>query len=121
MKLNKQILEAINRGIALALDNYEDDNQLSSKQNVVKNPDSQMMWEIYNNFVDLGLPSGTLWCKYNLGVSLTSKDPRKNLCGAFYAWGETNPRKEFTVEKYKFGDDILEYGSIKYNDDDKLG
>jgi len=26
MKLNKSILEAINRGIALALDDFEDDN-----------------------------------------------------------------------------------------------
>jgi len=40
---------------------------------------------LYNNVVDLGLPSGTLWCKYNLGSSkLTIGD-----AGNFYAWGET--------------------------------
>lgn len=31
----KQILEAINRGIQLALDDYEDDSKLSTKQNIV--------------------------------------------------------------------------------------
>ena len=34
-QFNKYILEAINRGVQLALDDYEDDNQLSSKQNIV--------------------------------------------------------------------------------------
>jgi len=35
--------------------------------------------------VDLGLPSGTLWCDRNVG----SKSPSD--CGAFFSWGNTEP------------------------------
>jgi len=37
MKNYKQILEAINKGIQLALDDYEDDSVLSSKSNIINN------------------------------------------------------------------------------------
>ena len=34
-------------------------------------------------FIDLGLPSGTLWAKCNLGASTPQET------GKYYAWGET--------------------------------
>lgn len=43
------------------------------------NPDTN------NDFVDLGLPSGTLWCKYNLGAD------NEMDYGQYYAWGNPNP------------------------------
>ena len=62
-------------------------------------------------FVDLGLPSGTLWCKYNLGVDYEklNKTPKNSVVddwtGDFYAFAEveTKPIKNFTKEFYKYG------------------
>lgn len=121
MEKNNKILEAIQRGIRLALDDFEDSEMTSSKSDIVNDGDTMKnLIDIKTNFVDLGLPSGTLWCKFNLGVSLKSKNKRKNLCGAFYAWGETKPRKDFSFKKYKYGDDVIEGGMSKYNASDKL-
>lgn len=55
-----------------------------------------------DQFVDLGLPSGTLWAKCNLGVS------RPEETGDFYAWGELEPKKEFTFKNYKW---LNKYGT----------
>ena len=70
MKKYKQILEAINRGIQLALDDFDDEDQVQNvKSKQVQNRDyTKEYLELMEDAVDLGLPSGTLWCKYNLGV-----------------------------------------------------
>lgn len=53
-------------------------------------------------FVDLGLPSGTLWATKNLGAS------SKTDYGLYFAWGETTgyegltQDKQFTWEDYQF-------------------
>ena len=47
------------------------------------------------DFVDLGLPSGTLWAKYNVGTYSPS-DP-----GDFFAWGETSWKTDYSWETYK--------------------
>jgi len=65
--LNKQILEAVNRGIKFALDDFEDDSiqgQVNSK--VKYQGGTKEYLDLMKEVVDLGLPSGTLWCKYNL-------------------------------------------------------
>lgn len=51
-----------------------------------------------HEYVDLALPSGTLWAKNNIGAQ-NEKNP-----GSFYAWGETKPKdkKSFTRASYKF-------------------
>ena len=41
-------------------------------------------------YVDLGLPSGIKWAKRNLGASKPSD------YGDYYAWGETEPKAEYT-------------------------
>ena len=71
--------------------------------------------------VDLGLPSGTLWCTRNLGTD--SSHPR----GQYYAWGETEPKSDYSGSTYKFGN-LQEWGDggtdemlSKYNEDDNLG
>ncbi|MCF0191158.1 MAG: BACON domain-containing protein [Marinilabiliaceae bacterium] len=46
----------------------------------------------WRGFVDLGLPSGTLWAICNLGAA-TPAD-----CGGYYAWGETKTKEEYTSE-----------------------
>lgn len=44
-----------------------------------------------NGAVDLGLPSGLLWCDHNLG----GKDPEDY--GGYYAWGETKEKSSYTT------------------------
>ena len=50
------------------------------------------------NVVDLGLTSGTLWAKKNVGATY----PWNN--GSYFAWGETRTKREYTVENYSFFD-----------------
>ena len=81
MKTYNKILEAINRGIQLALDDFDDEEQVQNiKTKQVQNRDyTNEYLDLMDDVVDLGLPSGTLWCKYNLGVvdnkQTGSKDP----------------------------------------------
>ena len=49
-----------------------------------------------HTYVDLGLPSRTLWATYNVGASLPEQ------YGDYFAWGETNPKDKYTMENYKF-------------------
>ena len=45
-------------------------------------------------YVDLGLPSKTLWAKSNVGASVPEE------YGNFYAWGETTTKTSFTWKTY---------------------
>ena len=36
--------------------------------------------------VDLGLPSKTIWCKYNLGVNINKLNNPVDWTGNYYAW-----------------------------------
>ena len=57
-----------------------------------------------NDVVDLGLPSGTLWCKYNLGATCEPNNNRSWI-GNYYAWGELEPnKKKYDWDHYKFYD-----------------
>ena len=103
VKINKHILKAVNRGIKLALDDYQDNIKNSttiSKSDVIQNdiPTLQVI-NFWSDKVDLGLPSGTWWCKYNLGA-----DPTSNSCtmwfGRYYAWGETQPKNSYRFLTY---------------------
>ena len=47
-------------------------------------------------WVDLGLPSGILWAKYN--VDATSPEEY----GGYYAWGETEEKEIYTEDTYKY-------------------
>lgn len=59
-----------------------------------------------HEYVDLGLPSGTLWATCNLGADTPYEG------GAFFAWGEVEPKENFTWENYKF---FIEYASDSEN------
>ena len=48
-------------------------------------------------YVDLGLPSGTLWAKWNLGATSETD------YGDYYAWGEIETKNTYTKNNYKFG------------------
>ena len=100
----KQILEAVNRGIQLALDDFDDDQVQNIKSKQVQNRDyTKEYLDLMKEVVDLGLPSGTLWCKCNLGASQPYE------YGNYYAWGEIIPNKHlvqlsdgYTWNNYKF-------------------
>ena len=63
-------------------------------------------------YVDLGLPSGLLWATCNLGATKPEES------GDYYAWGETEPKNEYTWETYKHArpsdDDPSKYLLTKY-------
>ena len=50
---------------------------------------------IPKNCIDLGLPSGLLWAKSNMGTT----EPTE--IGDYYAWGETSTKKEYLNSTYK--------------------
>ena len=60
--------------------------------------------------IDLGLPSGTCWFKYNFGVDYKKLDSNPNpehlfpedWYGKYYAWGELEPKMSYTRDNYKF-------------------
>ena len=47
--------------------------------------------------VDLGLPSGLKWASCNLGASKPEES------GNYFAWGETEPKSNYSWDTYKFG------------------
>ena len=120
MKNYKQILEAINKGIQLALDDYQDIEQNSSisQSNDVINDNDDMkkrVW-LHENFVDLGLPSKTLWAKYNLGVNAKQLEKSQDWYGKYYAYAETETKDEYTLNNYKWYDESKgRFEMLKYN------
>ena len=47
-------------------------------------------------YVDMGLPSGTLWATYNVGAEMPSE------YGDHFAWGETAPKSLYDKDTYAF-------------------
>ena len=75
------------------------------------------------NFIDLGLPSGTLWCDRNLGAS-SPED-----AGLYFQWGDTQGytaeqvgneegQKSFIWGDYKFSVNGSDTNFSKYNNSD---
>ena len=58
--------------------------------------------------VDLGLPSGTKWANMNIGANELTES------GDYFAWGEIEPKLDYTKESYKFYKSI----TTKVKDDD---
>ena len=64
-------------------------------------------------YVDLGLPSGDLWAKCNLGAS------SPEAYGDYYAWGEVEPKQEYTKSNHKwYKEGAPSQGFTKYNNED---
>lgn len=49
-----------------------------------------------HEYVDLGLPSGTLWATCNVGANAPEE------YGDYFAWGETEPKTTYTWANYKW-------------------
>lgn len=67
---------------------------------------------IPSNCVDLGLPSGLLWAKSNMGTT----DPKE--IGDYYAWGETSTKKKYYSDNYKHFKVDKNIKVLKYNEKD---
>lgn len=48
------------------------------------------------DYVDLGLPSGTLWATCNVGANKPEE------AGAYFAWGETDPKSQYNHSNSKY-------------------
>ena len=86
---NSTKVTACGVGTAKIIASDDDGRTLSITLNVMES----------GEWVDLGLPSGTLWATKNVGAS-TPKD-----YGNYYAWGETSPKSSYTWDNYT-GKDI---------------
>ena len=64
-----------------------------------------------HEWVDLGLPSGTMWATCNIGAD----NPQDY--GNYYAWGEVTPKDVYNWSTYKYGYDKL----TGYNTDSRYG
>ena len=70
-----------------------------------------------HDFVDLDLPSGTLWATCNVGAS----NPEGY--GNYYAWGETSTKSTYHMESYKYSSmgTFWDSNLTKYCNDSKYG
>lgn len=67
-----------------------------------------------HEYVDLGLPSGTLWATCNVGAS------NPDDYGDYFAWGENVPKSDYSWTTYKWCNGSLNY-LTKYNNARKYG
>ena len=112
MKNYNKILEAVNRGIQLALDDFDDDEVQNVKSKQVNHRDyTKEYLDLMEEVVDLGLPSGTLWCKYNLDVNPNQLSKVKDWNGDYYAWGELKPNKTNKDGEFYFGWNDYKFGN----------
>lgn len=65
-----------------------------------------------NNCVDLGLSSGLLWAKCNMGTTKPTEP------GDYYAWGETSTKKKYYSDNYKHFKIDGGIKVLKYNEKD---
>lgn len=69
-----------------------------------------------HDWVDLGLPSGTLWATCNVGA-----DTPEGI-GDYFAWGETSPKDLYDWKSYQYGNWTFEQFEItKYCTDSCYG
>ena len=123
--------------LALALDDLEDNEKIdtTSLKDIIDSNDAignRLQLEKY--FVDLGLPSKTWWCKFNLGCDKRFDydrykheycDCKADWLGDKYAWGELDGLKdEYTGKTYKYAKPSVYYDNmynmIKYTRQDDL-
>ena len=68
-----------------------------------------------HEWVDLGLPSGTLWATCNIGANAPEE------YGDYFAWGETEPKQVYEWSNYKWGNYYVQGSLSKYVTDTEYG
>ena len=89
--------------------NKDENNEPTAAANGGTNGGGQTTVE----WVDLGLPSGLLWAKCNLGATTPEG------YGDYYAWGETTTKDVYNVSTYKYCNGSI-YALTKYCNTDGL-
>ena len=106
MKNFKQILEAINKGIKFALDDFEDDELQGQVNSKVSHQHGTMEYlNQQKEIIDLGLPSGTLWFNYNFGVDhkkIYEYTKPEDFNGLYLSWGEKNIKRYYNWDTYLY-------------------
>lgn len=112
--VSSEVKKYINENYKLLSDINGDfaDIQLNTKTiNTNINANLASAKHMNHKFVDLGLPSGTLWATLNIGA-FGIYDP-----GYYYAWGELETKSYYDLDNYEF----LKEGNIqKYNGEDNI-
>ena len=67
-----------------------------------------------HEYVDLGLPSGTLWATCNVGADSPEQ------YGDYFAWGETKPKDDYSKNTYKWYNGSMDM-LMKYDSDSRYG
>ena len=84
----------------------------TKNSNIVEKDEKNVTSEKDHKYVDLGLPSGLKWATCNVGATKPEE------YGDYFAWGETEPKEEYSWFKYKYGD----FNQLtKYCDDSYYG
>lgn len=66
----------------------EKNDSIENGQNSIENT--------IEEWVDLGLPSGLLWCSHNVGAEYPEN------YGNYYAWGETTAKDRYSWLTYRY-------------------
>lgn len=74
-------------------DIWREGNQYTYPVNLFKSSEPE---PVENEYVDLGLPSGTKWCTHNVGASAPEE------YGGYYAWGETEEKSMYNYNNYAY-------------------
>ena len=70
--------------------------EIAKKIEALKGAGGSKPKPIPKNCVDLGLPSGLLWAKSNMGTTVPTE------IGDYYAWGETSIKRKYYISTYKY-------------------
>ena len=70
--------------------------EIAKKIEALKGAGGSKPKPIPKNCVDLGLPSGLLWAKSNMGTTVPTE------IGDYYAWGETSTKRKYYILTYKY-------------------
>ena len=74
---------------------YDANGNLSSTPAYTSSKQVKVVFKPTHEYVDLGLPSGTLWATCNVGAE------KPEDYGDYFAWGETKPKSYYGWESYK--------------------
>ena len=90
------ILEDKNFELLDKIENNKTDTTALDVEDSVSKQKKQQNLSSHHEYVDLGLPSGTLWATCNVGAN----NPWE--AGDYFAWGETVPKKEYNYGTHKY-------------------
>ena len=106
-------MNAGNRRLGFPVRSVRCEKKLPTDTTATVNDTTSIAYE----YVDLGLPSGTLWATFNVGATKPEE------FGDYFAWGETKPKDVYDWSTYKWAkpnssaniSNLLKYNSGAYS------